>query len=202
VLEKVIELAPGDMALAIAALFHDGGKGINGYRRKGLTPEEKPRRWQKIYHEEISALRFQRAAARLPLGGKVATTAKLLIRWHNGRVVQSPLTAYHFLNGLVASGVKSREELVLLVEQLGVLLVGDCYGKTPELLQPHLTQVYQQLALLREGVARIPFYYKDAGINGKQYILLAQGSTVGDLMRRELSRLQLQAVEEWQKEVG
>ena len=196
VVEAVNKLAGIDHALAWAALFHDSGKGLRlGETQivRGLTVP--------INHEEESAKRFNNAARRLGLSVKLQKEASFYVRWHMVlRCEREPGAVVRFIDTL-ASSATDLDHLSFLFQKLMILAQADSFGKNPSLLEIHLAQNAQIEELGNTALKRVPFFFKNAGIDGAEYAQIANGVEIGKIMRRVLLTKQSENVQKWYDEL-
>lgn len=181
---RAAEEAGARPAVVLGVLFHDVAKGLPGVRtfRKGQPSD--------IGHEIAGAPIAFRAVLRLGFGRAMARRVRLLVRFHMFRPSLRPGSLVKALRPM-AEFFHSREELSAFVEDLLQVVEADVAALGPELRARMREKLPELRREVRRVLAAVPFYPKDAGIDGS--VLAAALGLEGPALGRRMARLLLDA---------
>ena len=170
---------PGDIVMAMAAVFHDCAKGLPGIR--GTNKEGQP---NDIGHEEAGAPIAQRVLIRLQFGKEIAKQVAFIVRFHGIRLEESPKssTVKRVLKRMVPY-FKDKKELIEGVIQLFDFMNCDAEGFAPSFGTEQKRINGSVRKHMMEVLDSTIFYRSELPITGRDLIEMGfQGKQVGEIL--------------------
>lgn len=190
---RAAEGAEAPRAVVLAAVFHDVAKGLPGVRtvRRGQPSD--------IGHERAGAPIAFAAVRRLGFGTRLARRVRELVRFHLFRPSLRPGSVVRALRP-IAARFRGSEELAAFVDELLQLMRADAAALAPGFATRSLERQTSLRRVIDAVLERVPFYPKDAGIDGAALGLT--GPAAGERIRQLLLDAQSVAVRALQENTG